>query len=121
MACHRADPGHQRRAIEINIGAALSALSVRRYQRRAIEVNIGAALSALSTSVRRYHIGAALSRLSTSVRRYPTSYFPTVTISLGPYPALTVGLLMSVSAPVVWSIVYCAMEKLPHPESPLVA
>ena len=24
MACHRADPGHQRRAIEVNIGAALS-------------------------------------------------------------------------------------------------
>jgi hypothetical protein len=23
VACHRADPGHQRRAIEVNIGAAL--------------------------------------------------------------------------------------------------
>lgn len=63
----------------------------------------------------------AIDLLGHCSQHHPTSYFPTVTISLGPYPALTVGLLMSVSAPVVWSIVYCAMEKLPHPESPLVA
>jgi hypothetical protein len=32
VACHRADPGHQSRAIEVNIGAALSRYQVRRYQ-----------------------------------------------------------------------------------------
>jgi uncharacterized membrane protein YphA (DoxX/SURF4 family) len=52
VACHRADPGHQRRAIEVNIGAALST-SVRRYR-------CGAIGAALSTSVRRHRCGAII-------------------------------------------------------------
>jgi hypothetical protein len=48
-------------------------------------------------------------------------YFPTVTMPLGPAPPVwTVGLAMSDSAPVVWSIVYWAMAERAKPVSPLV-
>ena len=48
-------------------------------------------------------------------------YFPTVTMPLGPTPPVsTVGLAMSDSAPVVWSIVYWAMAERAEPVSPLV-
>ena len=64
---------------------------------------------------------SAGARRRTRCRPPRQGYFPVVTMPLGPIaPVWTVGLAMSVSAPVAWSIVYWAMVELAKPVSPLV-
>jgi hypothetical protein len=65
VACHRADPGHQRRAIEVNIGAALSKLA------RVLGVSVEELLSSDVVPERRHGPVGRMQRIFEDVSHLP--------------------------------------------------